>query len=53
MLKKQNFWSEALSFAAGDEGPQEKVHELEQRVAAALRAAYERSARIKELEDTR
>lgn len=51
-VEEAEFWSEALSFAAGDEGPQEKVHELEQRVAAALRAAYERSARIKELEDT-
>ena len=52
------FWGEALGFAAGAspelafEGPHEKVQELEDRVATALRAAYERSARIKELEDT-
>eukprot|EP00434_Breviolum_minutum_P024935 symbB.v1.2.022024.t1/scaffold1885.1/size149428/5 len=56
--EEAEFWSEALGFAAGVspdsafEGPQEKVQELENRVAAALRAAYERSARIKELEDT-
>ena len=52
-VEEAEFWSEALGFAAGvsDEGPQ-KVQELEERVAVALRAAYERSARIKELEDT-
>ena len=52
------FWAEALGFAAGAavelalEGGREKVQELEERVATALRAAYERSARIQELEDS-
>eukprot|EP00438_Fugacium_kawagutii_P013342 Skav233511 [mRNA] locus=scaffold2242:27440:30105:- [translate_table: standard] len=56
-VEEAEFWTEALGFAAGVgdsvfEGPQERVQELEERVAAALRAAYDRSARIKELEDT-
>ncbi|CAK9002807.1 unnamed protein product [Durusdinium trenchii] len=57
-VDEAEFWGEALGFAAGVsselafEGSHEKVQELEDRVATALRAAYERSARIKELEDT-
>jgi len=50
------YWAEALGFAAGvgdgEEAEAPKVQELENRVAAALRAAYDRAARIKELEDT-
>eukprot|EP00439_Symbiodinium_sp_Y106_P064267 s1862_g10.t1 len=62
--EEAEYWAESLGFAAGAAAPSEeeqlklegmhssKVQELENRVAAALRAAYDRSARIKELEDT-
>ena len=56
-LEEAEFWAEALGFAAAAapdvalEG-REKVVELEERVAKALRAAYERSARIQELEES-
>mmetsp|Transcript_20487 Transcript_20487/g.36800 ORF Transcript_20487/g.36800 Transcript_20487/m.36800 type:complete len:877 (-) Transcript_20487:159-2789(-) len=65
--EEAEYWAEVLGFASQvvvNEAPplsladgelvvpNSKIQELENRVSAALRAAYDRSARIKELEDT-
>lgn len=44
--------TQALSLGDGEIISSSKIQELESRVSVALRAAYERAARIKELEDT-